>query len=283
MMLPTATVLRSSGCRLPPRLAAADRGREVAVETLDGLDLRLQEQVDLGVLHDARDALCEQVVRGVEIGGSEIDSRQVAAEVIAALDEVDGVAGVGQLERGRHAGDAAADDERRRTHVHFELLERFVEDDAAHGRFGERHGLLGGCGMILVHPRALLADVGHLQEVLVDAGPLQRLAERRLVHARAAGGDDDTVERVLCDVLDDHLLTGVGAHVLVRFRHDDSGQRCCVCLQGIAVDDVGYVRAAVADVHADPWFVHFRLPHAACGSPAGSSALLSRVLPRRRP
>ena len=46
----------------------------------------------------------------------------------------------------------------------------------------------------------------------------------RLVHARAAGGDDDAVEAVLLDVLDDHLLARVGAHVLVGAGDGDAGQ-----------------------------------------------------------
>ena len=91
-------------------------------------------------------------------------------------------------------------------------------------------------------------------------------AERRLVHARAAGGDHHALEAVVGDVLGDHLLAGVGAHVLVRARHHDAGHGRRGLRDGVAVDHLGDVGAAVADEHADPWLchgVHLLRPHAA--------------------
>ena len=52
-------------------------------------------------------------------------------------------------------------------------------------------------GVLGVHPRALVADVDHLEQVGVEADPGQGLAEDRLVGPRRAGGDHDPVELVL--------------------------------------------------------------------------------------
>ncbi len=50
---------------------------------------------------------------------------------------------------------------------------------------------------IVVNPTALLADVGHLQHVGIEAGALDGATERALVHARAAGSNHDAGEPVL--------------------------------------------------------------------------------------
>ena len=249
---------------------------EVADEAVDGLDLGLEQHLDVAVLDDARDALGQHVARRVEVGSGEVDAGDVAAQVVVALDEVDLAARVRQVERRGHARDAAADHERARAHVDRAALERLVLGDAQDGGAGERLGLLGRAGRVVVHPAALLADVGHLEEVGVDAGLLQRLAEGRLVHPRAAGGDHDPVQPVLLDVLDDHLLAGVGAHVLVGPRHGDAGQGGGGLHDGVAVDDLGDVGAAVADVDADlADLVHAHPPITRPGPRRAGSAALS--------
>ncbi len=176
--------------------------------------------------------------------------RDVAAEARLALDEVDELAGVGELEGGGGARDAAADDQRVGAHVDGEPLQRLVARDPQHGCAHQVLGLLRRCDSIVVHPAALLADVGHLDEVRVEARRLRGAAERRLVHAGAAGGDHDALELVVGDVLGDHLLPGVGAHVLVRARHHDAGHGRRGFSDGVAVDHLGDVGAAVADEHA---------------------------------
>ena len=117
---------------------------------------------------------------------------------------------VGDAERAGHAGHAAADDQRRLVDGQVELLQRLQVADA-----GDRHpddvlGLLGGLFLLLgVHPGAVLADVGHVEEVLVDAGLAERVPEQRLVRSRRAGRDDHAVEPLLPDRVGD-LLRRVG-------------------------------------------------------------------------
>ena len=79
-------------------------------------------------------------------------------------------------------------------------------------------------GLVLVHPRALVADVGHGEEVLVQPALAQRLLEEDLVRARRAGGHDQPVEPVLLDHVLDVLLVGVGAGVEAGLGVADVGQ-----------------------------------------------------------
>ena len=59
---------------------------------------------------------------------------------------------------------------------------------------------------LLVHPGAVLAQVGHLAQVGVEPGLGHGAAEGRLVHARRAGRHHHAGELVLLDGLLDHVL-----------------------------------------------------------------------------
>jgi hypothetical protein len=50
-----------------------------------------------------------------------------------------------------------------------------------------------------VHPAALISNVGHLKETLVETGFPQGLLKKRLMGAGAAGGYHDPVEVVFPD------------------------------------------------------------------------------------
>ena len=107
-----------------------------------------------------------------------------------------------QTQGGLHPGEAAADDEGPVRYPH----RRFVEG-ADEARLGNHHAeqILRLCrglpGELHVHPGALIADVGHLEEVLVETRLADRLLEQRLVGPRRAGGDDHPVEAMLLDRL----------------------------------------------------------------------------------
>ncbi len=132
-------------------------------------------------------------------------------------------------------------------------------------------GLPGGLRLVRVDPAVLLADVGDLDLVGVEAGQPGRLLERLLVKGRRAGGDDDAVEVLLLDRIDDHLLAGVGAHIDVIRGERDPG----VVLQHLGdlldVDDAGDIDAAVADEQADPLLFVFRWGRHVLTSVAGIS------------
>ncbi len=109
----------------------------------------------------------------------------VAADGGVPLDQHHLVAAVGDIEGRLDAGDAAADDQGPLGDRHGDRLELAVllhpldehGDDV--GRLG------GGLFPVLVDPGAVLADVGHLAQVRVQAGGSRRLCGRS---SRACGG-----------------------------------------------------------------------------------------------
>ena len=100
-----------------------------------------------------------------------------------ALDQVDREAGVGDLEGGRDAGDAAAHDQRGRVDGHPDAAR------AARARATRTTppatmalALAVAARLVRVDPRDLLADRDQLAQVGVEAGPLRR---RRGTSSRA--------------------------------------------------------------------------------------------------
>jgi hypothetical protein len=97
----------------------------------------------------------------------------------------------------------------------------------------------------------VLAQVGHLALVGIDAAFFGRATEGRLVHARRARGDDHAVELLVANGVLEHGLPRIRAHVLVfhgvnhaghvQGRFGDSGN----------VHGAGDVLAAVANEDAN--------------------------------
>ena len=141
---------------------------------------------------------------------------RVAAQLGLALDQVDAEALVGQGQGGRHPGHAAADDQGVVIQRQRPLRERLDQAGLGHRHPHQRLGLLRGLlRLVHVDPGALVADVGHLEEVRVQAGLPERVAEQRLVRARRAGGDDHAVQPMLLDGLANLCLAVRGAGVEV--------------------------------------------------------------------
>ena len=125
------------------------------------------------------------------------------------------MAAVGDIEGRLNPGDAAADDQRPLGDRYADRLQLAI---ALHPLDQHLDDIdrLGGCLLaVLVHPGAVLADVGHLAEERVEPGLLGGLAEGLLVHARTAGGNHHAVQPVLGHGFLQQRLPGVGAHVLV--------------------------------------------------------------------
>ena len=123
---------------------------------------------------------------------------QVAAQLRLLFDEEDLEVLPRELEGGRHAGEAAADDEGCLVDADGDLFEGL---DVVRVRY--RHpdeGLRLFRGVLLVFhmdPGALVADIGHLEEVLVEARLADGRPEEELVRPRRAGGNDHPVKVVL--------------------------------------------------------------------------------------
>jgi hypothetical protein len=229
----------------------ADRHGEVADVAVDLLDLAPGVELDVGVLVRLDHAWREDALRAVERGEGLAELAHVATDRGLLLDENDLVAAVGDVERCLDAGDAAADHEGALGDGDADALQRPVVLDLLDDRAGDVDGFRGGLAAVFMDPAAVLADVGHLAEVRVEAGLVTGAAERLLVHVRRARSDHDAGEVVLFDGLLDQLLARVRAHVLVVFGEGNAG----VVIEGrgdrLAVDGAADVLAAVADEDAD--------------------------------
>ena len=176
----------------------------------------------------------------------------MAADRRLALDEIDVVAGVGQFQRGLQAGDAAADDQRGRIDLDLHRLQRLLVLHAL-GRGGDqRLGLSRARLLVEVDPGDVLAEVGHLAEVGIQAGPLAGGAEGLFVQVRRAGADDHAGQALLLDVVLDHLLAQRRTHELVVLGdHNVLDVLAGPAGDVLDVDGSGDIAAAVAHVNAD--------------------------------
>ncbi len=151
------------------------------------------------------------------------------------------------------AGEPPADDQDRVVDAElagFQGLEEFG--------LGDRHAdqvlrLLGRLlGLVHVDPGILVPDVGHLEEVAVQARLLAVLLEEPLMGPGRAGGDDDPREPLLLDHLAhlDGRILGAGEEVVRGIDH--VGQGLGVLHDGRDVDHAADVDPAVADEDPRP-------------------------------
>ena len=105
-----------------------------------------------------------------------------------------------------------------------------------------------------MHPGVLVADIGHLEQIPVQAAGLQGLHEHRGMGFRTAGGDDHPIQLVLEDLILDLGLGILAAGEEVVVDKDYARQGCRIFLQAGNIDDAGDIGAAVADKDADPRF-----------------------------
>ena len=162
------------------------------------------------------------------------------------------MAGVGQLEGGLDARHAAADYQRRLGDRHGELLLRLEVAGASDGAGDQIHGLTRrGRSVPRMHPRAVLAQVGHFHQVRIEAGFTHALPKGGLVLPWSAGCDHHAVELVCPDRVLDLVLPRVGAGVFVPDRADHARERLGVLGDGGAVDGPGDIEPAVADEDTD--------------------------------
>ncbi len=202
-----------------------DGGLEVADVALDVSYLAVGQDLDVGVLHGPHHLAVHQRAGVLQAGKGLVELGHAPAQAGLLFHQIDLVPGVGDVERRLEAGDPAADDQGSAGDVHLTLLERLEQGGLGRRAGDQLLGLLGADLDVGVDPRALLPDVGHLKVVGVEAGVLDDVAEGDLVHAGRAGGDHHPGQAIVADVLADHLLTGVGAHVHVVAGHSHVGQR----------------------------------------------------------
>jgi hypothetical protein len=109
--------------------------------------------------------------------------------------------------------------------------------------------------LMLVNPGNMLADVSHLEQEGVESGLLAGRSESAFVHQRRAGGHHDPVELVFLDVLLDHRLTRIRAHISVGSRDYYIGEAASIRCDTIDINCAANICAALANVNANSWLV----------------------------
>ena len=140
-------------------------------------------------------------------GGVQLEG--VAAQPVSAFHQVHFITLLRQGQGGGHARDPATDDQGLFVDPHGEVGQRLQQPGLGHRHVHQVPALgRGRLRLVLMHPGALVADVGHLEEILVEAGVAQHILEDGLVGGGAAGRHHHPVQVVLLDHLD-HLVLGV--------------------------------------------------------------------------
>ncbi len=176
---------------------------------------------------------------------------ELAAQLGLALHQVDVVTLLGERQRGGDPGRSPAEDQGRRLDLHLLPEQRLERGDAGDRHADELPRLDRGQEAVVgVDPRALIADVGHRQQVFVEAGLPQAVLEKWTVGEWRAGGDDDPVQVVFGDA----PLDGGGAVLRAGVQQvvgvDDPRQAGGVGGDRFDIDEAGDVRSAVADEDA---------------------------------
>ena len=228
---------------------------KLPLDPLESTTLAFIQDVDHRMIFDPVDGAFEQSADVLSVEGV-VEVPQVAAQLVFFLEQVDFIALVGDLQSGRHAGDAASDDDR-----FVDDRQRVFAERLDHARIGDRHPdevfrLIRRFRLLLhVNPGALVADVRHFEQVLVQAGLPHSLPEHRFMGSGRTGGHDDPVQVVLFDRVADLCLGVLRAGVEVVFDMNDILERSRVISHLRNIDDAADVDAAVADEYADPGFL----------------------------
>ncbi len=168
------------------------------------------------------------------------------------FDQDHGIARVGDVQGRLQASDAPTDDHGPLDQGQGEGHQRLVVAHFLYDGLDDFDGLGRGLGLrFLVHPRALLPDVGNLALVGIEALRGRGLAEGGLVHRRRAGGHHHPVQIVLADGLFDDVLARVGTHIFVINGVSHAWIFADLLRHPLDIYRASNVNAAVADKNAD--------------------------------
>ena len=160
---------------------------------------------------------------------------------------------VGDAQRCRHPRQSAADDESRCRHRQLAGRKGLEMPRPGDGHRHQVHRLgRGRDRVVFVDPGTLVANVGHGEQVLIQAALTERLLEEDFVSPGRAGGHHQPVELVLPDHVLDVLLVGVRAGVHAGFGVADVAHSGRVLGNLLDVDDRSDVVAAVANEPSHP-------------------------------
>ena len=156
---------------------AGDGGNKVAHKPLNVGDFGVEVDLDFGIVGHPLHQVIHIGLHRFAVPGM-VELQGMAAQEVLFLHQGHVVALAGQAQGGLHAGHPAADHQTGLGDGQVEFLQRRLQGHGGHGHAHLVFGPLGGrFRFVLVHPGALVPDVGHLKEVLVEAGFLDGLLE----------------------------------------------------------------------------------------------------------
>ena len=183
-------------------------------------------------------------------GGLEVSS--ISPQPVRLLHQIHGIALAGQGQSCGEARHPAARHQGGTAQGKVGLLKGRSQISLGHGHPDQIDRLDGGRVRVFgVDPGIVVPDIGHLDEIFVQAGGDQGLLEKGLVGPGGAGGHHDPVEVVFRNPLGDEVLGvgGAGEEVVLHMGH--VGQGPGVFRHRLHIHHVGDVDAAGADKDAD--------------------------------
>ena len=255
-----------------------DGDGEVAHEALHLLHLGIGQNVDVFILGRIHHFRGENTGGAVQSGEGLVDLGHFPADGRLLLHNVHREARLGNIQGGLNPGDTAADDQGALGHRTLPGGEGGVQLHLGNGRPAQDNGLFRGHLPVLVNPGALLPDIGNFHQVGVQPRSGGSLPEGGLMHPGGAGADHHPGEFVLANGLNQQILAGLGAHILIVRGIDHPRLPAQGLGHRLDVHGGGNVGAAPADKYADsthlpsPHFPYFRRAlTSACWGISGSN------------
>ena len=144
---------------------ALDVNRKVSDVAGDACDFAVRQNADVGVLADFGHSRSYDTRGAVQCRERFVQHGHLSADRRLFFHQVNREAGLGNVERGCNAGNSAADYKSALCHRSFARSKGRVQYRFRDGGFSQSDGLFGRVRHVLHYPRALLANVGHLDLV----------------------------------------------------------------------------------------------------------------------
>ncbi len=205
--------------------AGTYRGLEVALESFETDDLRIGENGDLLIRAHLGGKLIDI---GPDVGtfNGMMQLSSHPAEFLLFLDQGGFKSLSGEIEGGVHTGDSSAHDQSPLVDGDDLAMERLQPYGTGDGHADQILGLFCGKFRIIgMDPGVLVPDIGHLEQISVQAACFQGLHEHRRMGFRTAGGDDHPVQFFLEDLVLDLGLGILAAGKEIVVGKDHSRQR----------------------------------------------------------
>ena len=144
----------------------------------------IRQYIDFIVLRAVHHFGRENTRRTVKRGKGLVQLRHPAADRGIFFHYVDGESRLGDIQSRLYARNAAAYYQRALYDGAFAFLQRSVQPYFRYGGAHQYQCLIGSLLSVLVDPRALFADIGHLHHVRIESDAFRGLTESRLMHSR---------------------------------------------------------------------------------------------------